>query len=272
MSMVINTNIPADNAVRLLDRSSREMSTAMERLTSGLRINKTADDVAGKSVVTGMTTQIGGTDMAIRNAHDGISLVQTVDGAAQETVNMLQRMRELSVQSSNNTYNTAQRGQMNVEVSQLRTEINRIASTTKFNGVQLMQSTKNVSIHAGWETAAGNTIKIPLEKMNASALGVTGTIKTAASAIGVIGQIDKALSTIVTTRAGFGAVQNRMEYTISNLQNVNENIKSARSQIQDTNFAQESATLARTKVLQQAGMSMLSQANQQVQTVLGLLK
>ncbi len=275
MSMVINTNIPADTAVRLLDRSAREMSTAMERLTSGLRINKTADDAAGKAVVTGMTTQIDGTDMAIRNTNDGISLVQTVDGAAQETVNMLQRVRELAVQATNETYSPAQRKQMDVEVTQLKIEINRIASTTKFNGVDLMSlsvGSSPVSIHAGWETGAGNTIKISLVAMDASTLGVSGTISNAASALTVMTQIDAALSAVTTARAGYGAIQNRMEYTISNLQNVNENIKSARSQIQDTNFAKESATLARTKVLQQAGMSMLSQANQQVQTVLGLLK
>jgi flagellin len=125
--MVINTNIAAENAVRLLDRSSREMATSMERLTSGLRINRTADDAAGKAVVEAMSSQIRGTDMAIRNTNDGISLVQTVDGAAEETVNMLHRIRELAVQSSNETYNSAQRSQMNVEVSQLRQEINRIS-------------------------------------------------------------------------------------------------------------------------------------------------
>ena len=146
MAMVINTNMASENAVRLLDRSSREMSTSMERLTSGLRINKTADDAAGKAVVTAMTMQIRGTDMAIRNANDGIGLVQTVDGAAEETVNMLHRIRELAVQASNETYNSAQRSQMNIEVSQLRTEINRIASTTKYNGVKVMASNNIISI------------------------------------------------------------------------------------------------------------------------------
>lgn len=272
MAMVINTNMGSENAVRLLDRSSREMSTSMERLTSGLRINKTADDAAGKSVTVAMTSQVRGTDMAMRNANDGISLVQTVDGAAEETVNMLHRIRELAVQSANETYNTAQRSQMNVEVSQLRLEINRIASTTKFNGVKLMASSKVVSIHAGWETASQNTMKISLKTMNASALGVTGTIQTQASAIGVMSQIDTALESVSKTRAGFGAVQNRMEYTISNLANVNENIKGARSQIQDADFARESTMLARSQILQQAGMSMLSQANQSQQNVLSLLR
>jgi len=276
MSMVINTNMGSENAVRLLDRSSREMSTSMERLTSGLRINKTADDVAGKAVVTGMTTQIRGTDMAIRNANDGVSLIQTVDGAAEETVNMLHRVRELAVQAANDTYTSGQRAQMNVEVSQLRTEINRIAETTKFNGIELMSSgvTSAISIHAGWETNAANTVKIDLEDMTASALGFTasGTVTTQSKALITMGQIDTALEKVSNARAGFGAVQNRLDYTVSNLQNVNENITASRSQIQDADFAKESANLARTQVLQQAGMSMLAQANQSSQSVLGLLR
>ena len=272
MSMVINTNMGSENAVRLLDRTSKEMSTSMERLTSGLRINRTADDTAGKAVANTMTAQIRGTDMAMRNANDGISLVQTVDGAVEETVNMLFRVRELAIQSANETYTSVQRDQMNLEVSQLRTEIDRISDTTKFNGINLMNSANVISIHAGWETAVDNTMKISLKNMAASALGVIGTIRTAASALGVASQVDAALASIATTRAGFGALQNRMEYTISNLQNVNENITAARSQIQDADFAKESANLARTQVLQQAGMSMLSQANQSTQNVLSLLR
>jgi len=153
----------------------------------------------------------------------------------------------------------------------LRIEINRIASTTKFNGVKLMASSNVISIHAGWETASQNTLKISLKTMNASALGVTGTIETQASALGVMSQVDAALESVAKTRAGFGALQNRMEYTISNLQNVNENIMAARSRIEDADYASESANLARTQVLQQAGMSMLSQANQSQQNVLALL-
>ena len=160
MSMVINTNMASLNAVRMLDVSSRDMSTSMERLTSGLRINRTADDAAGKAVVTAMTTQIRGTDMALRNTNDGISLVQTADGAAEEVVNMLYRIRELAVQATNETYNSLQRSQMNIEVSQLRIEINRVASTTKFNGVKLLASSNIVSIHSGWETDDDNTLKL----------------------------------------------------------------------------------------------------------------
>lgn len=273
MAMVINTNIASENAIRLLNVSKSEMSTSMERLTSGLRINRTADDAAGKAVVTSMTTQVRGTDMAIRNTHDGISLVQTVDSAAEETVNMLYRIRELSIQAANETYSSGQRNQMQVEVSQLRVEIDRIADTTKFNGVNLMNSADSISIHAGWETNADNTIRISLKDMNASALGISAaTINTAASALGMASLTTAALSTVSKSRAGYGAIQNRMEYTISNLESVNENIKEARSQIEDADFARESANLARTQVLQQAGMSMLAQSNQQSQNVLSLLQ
>lgn len=272
MALVINTNMGSLNAVRLLDRSSREMAVSMERLTSGLRINRTADDAAGKAVVMGMDMQIRGTDMAIRNVNDGIGLVQTVDGAAEEVVNMLHRIRELAVQSSNDTYNSLQRSQMNIEVSQLRLEINRIASTTKFNGVKVMTSSKIISIHAGWETHSLNTLKVSLKTMNASALGVLGTILNQASALGVMSQVDAALNSISKTRASYGAMQNRMEFTISNLQNVNENIKASRSRILDADFARETANLARTQILQQAGMAMLSQSNNMAQNILNLLR
>lgn len=275
MAMVINTNLASLNAVRLLDQSNREMAVSMERLTSGLRINRTADDAAGKAVVTAMTSQIRGTDMAIRNVNDGISLVQTMDGAAEEIVDMLHRMRELGIQSANETYNTAQRGQMNIEFYQLRAEVDRIVNTTKFNGITLLNSTQPISIHAGWETGAGNTIKVSQSDLRMINLGfgVGGAnISTQNNALNIlIPLVDNSLSTIAKSRASWGASQNRMEYTISNLQNVNENIKAARSRILDADFAAESANLARTQILQQAGMSMLSQANQNSQNVLSLL-
>ncbi|GAB6034256.1 flagellin N-terminal helical domain-containing protein [Galenea microaerophila] len=275
MSMVINTNMGSENAVRLLDQTSRSQKTSMERLTSGLRINHTADDAAGKAVVTRMDSQVIGTDMAIRNTQDGINIIQTIDGATEEVVNMLQRIRELGIQAANDTYTSVQRAQMNQEVTQLKSEIDRVASTTKFNGIALMNgSNAQLSIHAGWETASVNEIKISLISMQASALGVAAanTISTQSKALLTVSQVDKAISQINTIRAKWGATQNRFEHTIANLQNVNENIKNSRSQIQDADFARESANLARTQVLQQAGMSMLSQANQQPQNVLSLLR
>ena len=278
MAMVINTNMGSENAVRLLDQSSREQKTSMERLTSGLRINKTADDAAGKAVVTRMDSQVIGTDMSLRNAQDGINVIQTMDGAAEEVVNMLQRIRELGIQAANDTYTSANRAQMNEEVSQLKSEIDRVASVTKFNGINLMnssaQNSVKLSFHVGWETGAVNQINVSLDNFQAASIGISAgnNITTQSNALLMVSQVDKAISHISTLRAKWGAVQNRLESTISNLQNVNENIKNSRSQIQDTDFARESANLARTQVLQQAGMSMLSQSNQQPQNVMQLLR
>ena len=277
MAMVINTNMGAINASRILDGTQKEQGTAMERLTSGLRINKAADDAAGLAVATGMTTQIRGTDMAIRNANDGTSLLQTVDGATEEVVNMLQRMRELSVQALNGTYSDDNRDQMDEEYQQLKTEINRVADTTKFNGQPLMNasaaSNSPIELHVGWETDAANKISIDLINFKTlSAVVANGSIGTVTAATSAITRIDGTLDTIKTTRAEWGALQNRLDYTVSNLANVNENMNSARSQIQDADFARESANLARIQVLQQAGMAMLGQANQQSQNVLSLVR
>ncbi len=308
MAMVINTNMASLNAVRTLDATSREQSTAMERLTSGLRINRAADDAAGLAVAQGMTTQIRGTEMAIRNANDGIGMLQTLDGATEEVMNMLQRMRELAVQSMNGTYNMDNRKQMDSEVTQLQNEIQRIADTTKFNGQNIMNASSfsaaavsasfagvsapalstagNLSaamkIHAGWEGASANRIGIPLLNFSSlsainAAIGLANSgISTYASAVVkasvAMTAFDTGLSVLKTMRATWGALQNRLESTVSNLQNINENINESKSRIMDTDFATESANLARTQVLQQAGMSMLSQANQQSQQVLSLLQ
>ena len=276
MAMVINTNMGAINASRILDSTQKDQNTAMERLTSGLRINKAADDAAGLAVATGMTTQIRGTDMAIRNANDGTSLLQTVDGATEEVVNMLQRMRELSVQALNGTYSDDNRDQMDEEYQQLKTEINRVADTTKFNGQPLMNasaaSNSPIELHVGWETDAANKIDIDLVNFKLLAAVSAGSIASVGAATNAIARIDGTLDTIKTTRAQWGALQNRLDYTVSNLANVNENMNSARSQIQDADFARESSQLARVQVLQQAGMAMLGQANQQSQNVLSLLR
>ena len=274
MAMVINTNMGAINASRILDGTQKEQSTAMERLTSGLRINKAADDAAGLAVATGMTTQIRGTDQAIRNANDGMSLLQTVDGATEEVVNMLQRMRELSVQSMNGTYNDDNRMQMNAEFAQLQTEISRVAETTKFNETALMNgSNADLDLHVGWETASDNKITISLMDFTGmTAIASTVNVSAVGNASTAIGLIDDNLASIKEQRANWGALQNRLDYTVSNLANVNENMNGARSQIQDADYARESAQLARVQVLQQAGMAMLGQANQQSQNVLSLLR
>ena len=276
MAMVINTNMGALNANRILDATSREQSVAMERLTSGKSINRAADNAAGLAVSTEMTKQVTGLDQAVRNANDGISLIQTMDGATDEITNMMQRMRELAIQSMNGTYTAANRTQMNAEFTQLSSEIQRVAETTKFNGTGLIDgSTAEVAFQVGWEAAGADKITVTLGDLAASAAGLNLTaqsIQTATAASDAIGILDTGLGTINTNRANWGAIQNRLESTISNLQNVSENTSAARSRIQDADFARESANLARTQVLQQAGMSMLSQSNQQSQNVLSLLR
>ncbi|WFE67937.1 flagellin [Thiomicrospira sp. R3] len=307
MSMVINTNMGAINAQRILDGTTREQTTSMERLTSGLRINKAADDAAGLAVVTGMKTQSIGTQMAIRNGNDSIGMIQTLDGASEEVVNMLQRMRELTIQSMNGTYNNENRAQMQSEFGQLQKEIVRVADTTKFNGMNIMNSASfsvlnasavnNISFaqvasganafkaHVGWEGGTDNRIGVALMDFNTLRSLVSGGVRlmsgdpasvTFASAVGIasaaLSAIDADLAAISTLRANWGAIQNRLEYTVANLQNVDENINASRSRIEDADFAKESANLARTQVLQQAGMTMLSQSNQNAQQVMSLLR
>jgi flagellin len=311
MAMVINTNMGSENAIRMLDKSGRSMATSMERLTSGKRINYAKDDAAGLALTMGMTAQIRGTDMAVHNANDAMSLIQTADGASEEIVNMLQRQRELAIQSLNGTYTNTQRLDMNTEFKQLMKEIDRVAGTTQFNGVPLMArlgtkgsflSTQpnNIVMQVGWQVgnAGSGRDRMSISMGNfwtgASAAGAIfgrvtfianngskapvisafsrATISTTAKASLAVMKIDSALSNIGIMRAKWGAMQNRLEYTVSNLNNVNENIINARSRIQDADYARESANLARTQVLQQAGMSMLSQANQSGQNALSLLR
>ncbi len=311
MAMVINTNIGSENAIRLLDKTARSQATSMERLTSGKSVNHAKDNGANVAIVTSMTSQARGTEQAMRNANDATSMIQTADGGAEEVVNILQRQRELALQSLNGTYNAENRSQMDTEFQQLTTEITRIAATTKFNelsvmaqmgakGSMLSAAASNRIMQVGWEVgnagsgrdritvsmgnfwtgASGNGAIFGQATMTSSngtkavvnSAYSKASIGTTAAASKAIMKIDSALSNIGTLRAKWGAVQNRLEYTHANLGNVNENIKAASSRIADTDYARESANLARTQVLQQAGMSMLGQANQGGQNVLSLLR
>ncbi|MBF6059128.1 flagellin N-terminal helical domain-containing protein, partial [Thiomicrorhabdus heinhorstiae] len=218
------------NANRILNQTSNEQSTTMERLTSGKQINSAADNAAGLAIATGMSSQIAGTDQAIRNANDGISLLQTVDGATEEVVNMMQRMRELATQSLNGTYSAENRAQMDEEFTQLQNEVDRVAKTTKFNDSALMNgSTATVDLHVGWQTGADNKITVSMKNFSAGQLQTSAAIAvdTQANASAAIAAIDQDLSNINLQRAKWGALQNRLESTVSNLSNVNENISAA---------------------------------------------
>ncbi len=275
MGLTINTNVASLNAQRNLGASQMNLGKSMQRLSSGLRINSAKDDAAGLAISDRMTSQIRGLNQAVRNANDGISLAQTAEGALQETTNILQRMRELAVQAANDTNTTNDRASLNAEFSQLVSEINRISTDTKFNGKVLLGGSFSTAANAAVFQVgadAGQTISVTIAGANAAKLSVNGIgVTTRASASNAITKIDSAIKTVDTIRGNLGAVQNRFESTISNLQNVSENLAAARSRILDADIAQETSAMIRNNILQQAGVSILAQANQSPQLALSLL-
>ncbi len=281
MALVVNTNIPSLNAQRNLSKSQQKLNQSMQRLSSGLRINSAKDDAAGLAISDRMTAQIRGLNQAARNAQDGISLAQTAEGALQESTNMLQRMRELSVQSANDTNTVADRSSLDAEFQSLIEEMNRIATSTAFNGKTMLTGSyanagSGFVFHVG--ANANQTISITIAGASTGALG-SGTntmtsmgITTQSAANFSIGIIDAAISDIDVMRGDLGAAQNRMESTIANLNNVAENLSAARSRILDADIAQETSKMTKNNILQQAGISVLSQANQTPQLALSLLQ
>lgn len=273
MALTVNSNVASLNAQHNLLKSQSSLNTSMERLSSGLRINSAKDDAAGLAISDRMTAQINGMNQAARNANDGISLAQTAEGAMNETTNILQRMRELSVQAANDTNTSIDRASIGTEMAQLTAELSRIASATSFNGQKLIngEGTNHV-----FQVGAnqGETIEVDLSTldMTAGGLGVdAASVATQADASTAIGLIDTALASVDEGRSMLGAVQNRFESTIANLQNSAENITAARSRILDADIAAESSAMAKSNVLQQAGVAMLAQANQTPQLALSLI-
>ncbi len=273
MSLFVNTNVSSLNAQRQLFDVGNKMSTSFERLSSGFRINSAADDAAGLQISDRLTSQVQGLNQAVRNANDAISLTQTTEGALGEVTSGLQRIRQLAVQSQNGINSDSDRGALQKEVSALKTEITRIASDTQFGGVSLLNGSFSASFMVG--ANQGQTIDVAVKNTNgfsAGGLGVdTVDISTEAGADTALAAIDAAISTIGSTRADLGALQNRFQSTIRNLSSISENLSSARSRIRDTDFATETAELTRNQIVQQASISVLSQANQRPQTALSLL-
>jgi len=272
---VINTNVMSLTAQRNLNASQNDLSTAIQRLSSGLRINSAKDDAAGLAIATRMTSQINGLNQAVRNANDGISMAQTTESALGEVTNNLQRIRELAVESANGTYSTADRAALDVEVQQRLSEIDRIASKTTFNGQNVLDgSLGSVDFQVG--ANVGDTVAVDFSTLDSTGatLGLTGLSVTGADATNAnatITAIDTALTTVNTLRSTLGAVQNRFQSTVANMSSISESTASSRSQIQDADFAAETAAMSRAQILQQAGVSVLSQANSMPQTVLKLL-
>jgi flagellin len=285
MGLRINNNIAAQNAYRNLSVTDSQMSKSLEKLSSGFRINRAADDAAGLSISEGLRSQIGGLKVAVRNAQDGISVVQTAEGALTETHSILQRMRDLSVQaSSTGSQDTDARTAAQTEFTQLNAELDRIATTTSFGGQKLLDPAGSYTgtFQVGANTSSADQIAVDLSAaafgsvtavtgFDSTGLGVDAlSLVTAASA--AITAIDTAIKGVSTARATLGAYQNRFEHTINNINTAVENLSASESRIRDTDMAQEMVSFTRSQILTQAGTSMLAQANQAPQNVLSLLR
>ncbi|MBA4175226.1 MAG: flagellin FliC [Leptothrix sp. (in: Bacteria)] len=270
MALSINTNAVSLNAQRNLGMSQSSLSTSMQRLSSGLRVNSAKDDAAGLAIAERMNSQVRGNTVAIRNANDAISLAQTAEGAIGKVGDMMQRMRELAVQSANATNGTADRINLNEEFSQLQAEITRTVTDTRFNGKRILGADAGT---LDFQVGANNGDKIGVVTNNLSAtVAVGGDILDVANSNTALTALDTALSAINTERATYGAVQNRFDAVISTLQVSVENEAAARGRIMDADFATETANLSRSQILQQAGTAMVAQANQLPQMVLSLIR
>ena len=275
--MVVQHNLTAMNSSRMLNITTSAQAKSTEKLSSGYKINRAADDAAGLAISEKMRRQIRGLTQASSNAQDGISCVQTAEGALTEVHDMLQRMNELAVKAANGTQTSADRGYINQEVQALVSEIDRVASTTTFNEKNLLNGKFDVKLQVGAE--ANQTIGLKIDGMSAAGLGLKSTGGSAITVGGTdakhaqvaISQIKVALAQVSKQRADLGAVQNRLEHTIKNLDNVVENTTSAESSIRDTDMATEMVKYSNNNILAQAGQSMLAQANQSNQGVLSLL-
>ena len=298
---VINTNTAATITANALTKNERAMSQTMERLSTGQRINSAADDAAGLAISSSMTSQINGLNMAVRNANDAISMIQTADGAMIEVSSMLQRMRELTVQAATGTLSSTDLTALNTEFQQLDDQIDLIATSTEWNGTKILDgSLGSVSFQVG--ANASQSISITLADLNTdngateasqaavavqdlfsgldndvAASGTAGTdldglVITGSDHANTLAYLDRAIARVDVQRATMGATINRLEYAADNLANVSQNTSASRSRILDADYAAETTELARTQIIQQAGTAMLSQANQQAQSVLALLK
>jgi len=274
MSMTVRTNIASMMAAGQLGRTNNALGSSLGRISSGMRINSAGDDAAGLGVATNLETQVSSTRQAIRNSNDGISIIQTAEGATNEVIDILQRMRELAVQSSSGTLDNDERAYINTEFNQLSAEVNRIANVTEFNGISLSNNTATqIDVQVGINNTANDRITIDLGDLRASALGVdTGVqLDTVTNAQAAISVIDTALDSVNTIRSGFGAVQNRLDSAINNATINSEALSAAQSQIQDTDFASETSNLTRLQIMQQAGVASLAQAKNINQSVISLL-
>lgn len=279
MPIIVNSNIASLNAQRNLNMSNTALASSLQKLSSGLRVNSAKDDAAGLAVAEGLTSQIRGNNQGVRNAYDGISVAQTAESALGQVGNNLQRIREVAVQAANGGISDDNRSQLQKEVDQLTQEISRIVQTTNFNGTKLLTGGSGLTFQVGSSGSADNQVTTSGIEMSGIAgysgtLTATGTVDVSSSgaASAAIASMDASIRTVTNTRATYGAVQNRFEAVIANMQAFTENLSASRSRIMDTDFASETASLTRNQILQQAGTSILGQANQVPQAALSLLR
>jgi flagellin len=276
MGLSVYNNVEAQNAHRLLSNTGTQLSKSMERLSSGLRINRAADDAAGLAVSEGMRSQIRGMNVASRNAQDGVSMVQVADGALGNVGDMLQRVRDLAVQASNGTLTDAQRRNLDTEVQQVLTEIGKTGTDTEFNGIKVLAGSvataaSAVTLQVG--ANASQSIAFTIGTVSASDLGISGiAVSSADPGSAAPDPIEEAIANVTTSRANLGAIQNRLEHTINRLGMTAENLQAAESRIRDADMAQEMIKFTKNQILQQSGTAMLAQANSAPQSVLSLLR
>lgn len=274
MGMQINTNLAANNTYRNLNSTQNDLSKSLEKLSSGLRINRAADDAAGLAISEGLRSQVGGLTVAARNAQDGISVVQTAEGGLTEVHSILQRVRDLAVQAGNDSNNTDARTAIQTEVTALKDELTRIGNSTNFNGIDLLNSTGTLTFQVGaGSTAANDQISVNLTDITAVATVVEGLdFDSADNALLSIAALDTQITAVSSARSELGAVQNRFEHSIASTNVAKENLTAAQSRIRDVDMAEEMVKYTRSNVLSQAGTAMLAQANQSTSSVLSLLR
>jgi flagellin len=275
--MRIYNNVNAINTQNQLDANNRMVSKSLEKLSTGLRINRAADDAAGLSVSEGLRSQIRGSQQAQRNADDATAMLQITESGAQEVVNSLQRMRELALQSANGTYSNTDREYIQQEFTQLASEIGRIGNATSYNGIALLNSSASTFTFQVSASASGTSSSstISFRTQDLATLGnaaVVGSVNSQSAAQAAVASIDAALNSVLSLRSNIGSVMNRIDKTISNLGNMVSNLSDAESRIRDVDFATESTKFSRNQILTQSAQSMLSQANQLPSGVLGLLR
>ncbi|ODT45018.1 MAG: flagellin [Nitrospira sp. SCN 59-13] len=274
MALVVNTNVASLAAQRNLSINQAQLGKSVERLSSGLRITRAADDAAGLGVSETLRAQIRSINQANRNAGDGISLTQVADGAAATVGSLLSRMRELATQSASGTLGTTERSYLDQEFVALRSEIDRIATTTEYNGQPLLSGSSNTfEVFIGFKSGSGNSLSVALDDLDVSAVGLTGaSVSTATAAQSMLSKIDSAISAVATARANYGSIQSRFEVAIQNLTVTAENFTAAESRIRDADIAQETSVFTKNQILTQSGIAILAQANSLPQQALALLR